>query len=69
MDKLYNDLSERYSVSAKEYFKILQLAIFHITGDDVKTSYGTTQYKMTPEIYDLACQILMTLNRERIDND
>lgn len=35
MDKLYNDLSERYNVSAKEYFKILQLAIFHITGDDV----------------------------------
>lgn len=62
-EQIFNDLTCEYCTSAREYFMILRLAIYHISGDYLEKSYDITQYKMTDEIYKLAIRILKTLNR------
>lgn len=62
-EQIFNDLTCEYCTSAREYFMILRLAIYHISGDYLEKSYDITQYKTTDEIYKLAIRILKTLNR------
>lgn len=62
MKELYEKLTTELSVSAREYFMILRLAIYHTDGMYLKTSYEITQYDTSKESYELACRILKTLN-------
>lgn len=64
MEQQYNDLTMRYSVSAREYFMILRLAIYHIDGVNKETAYEITQYSKSNEVYRCACEILKALPRK-----
>ena len=58
MEQKYNDLSGEYAISAREYFYILRLAIYHVDGVATDTSVEVAQYAKSPEIYRCACNIL-----------
>lgn len=60
----FERLAEEYSISAREYFMVLRLAIYHITGEYIESSYKITQYVITDDIYRLAIRVLRTLNEE-----
>lgn len=62
-EQIYNYLTGEYGTSAREYFMVLRLAIYHISGDYLEKSHEISQYKKTDEIYKLAIRILKTLNR------
>lgn len=62
MDKLYDELTKEYATSAREYFMILRLAIYHIDGEYLETSADIAQYEKTEEIYKQAVKILLVLN-------
>lgn len=66
MEKRYNDLSMECSISAREYFMILRLAIYHIDGKYIETSVDIAQYEKTEEIYKQAIKIMLALNERRI---
>lgn len=57
----YDVLTTKYSVSAREYFMILRLAIYHIDGENLETSYKIAQYDKSNEIYESACKMLEAL--------
>lgn len=61
----YNKLSEEYSTSAREYFMVLRLAIYHTTGKNLESSYEITQYPITEDIYRTAIKVLRVLNWRR----
>lgn len=60
----YEKLATEYSISAREYFMILRLAIYHITGEHLETALDITQYVITEDIYRVAIRILKALNGE-----
>lgn len=62
MDRLYDDLTKECATSAREYFMILRLAIYHIDGKYMATSADIAQYEKTEEIYKQAIKILLALN-------
>lgn len=64
-EKQYNDLSGEYSVSARKYFMVLRLAIYHIDGENLESSYEITQYPKTDEIYKCGVDILNALYKEK----
>ena len=66
MEKLYNDLSTECSISAREYFMILRLAIYHIDGKYLATSADIAQYEKTEEIYKQGIKIMLALNERSI---
>ena len=61
-EQIFNDLTCEYCTSAREYFMILRLAIYHITGNSLEKSHEIAQYEKTDEVYRLI-RILKTLNR------
>ena len=65
MEELYNKLTEEYATSAREYFMVLRLAIYHITGENLESSYKIAQYEKTEEIYKLAIKILKAINNNK----
>lgn len=65
--KRYDELAEKYSISAREYFMVLRLAIYHIDGEYLETSYKIAQYKTSNEVYKCACELLTTLHNKRRD--
>ena len=60
----YEKLATEYSISAREYFMILRLAIYHITGEYLETAFDITQYVITEDIYRVAIRILKALDGE-----
>lgn len=60
----FERLAEEYSISAREYFMVLRLAIYHTTGKNLESSYEITQYPITDGIYRTAIKVLRTLNEE-----
>ena len=64
MEQQYNDLTMRYAISAREYFMILRLAIYHIDGVNKETAYEIAQYSKSNEVYRCACEILKALPRK-----
>lgn len=60
----YDKLATEHATSAREYFMVLRLAIYHITGEYIESSYKITQYVITDDIYRLAIRVLRTLNEE-----
>lgn len=65
LEQQYNDLSEKYFISAREYFMILKLAIFHVDGELLEASYQVSQYSKSEEIYKVACRILEAMYKEK----
>lgn len=63
MEQKFNGLTMEYSVSAREYFMVLRLAIYHITGKFLEKAHEITQFEKTDEIYEMAIRLLKTLNR------
>lgn len=65
MEEQYNKLTGEYATSAREYFMVLRLAIYHITGENLESSYKIAQYEKTEEIYKLAIKILKAINNDK----
>ena len=63
MEQKFNDLTTEYSVSAREYFYVLRLAIYHIDGVATSTSLEVAQYDKSTEVYRCACNILNAMYR------
>lgn len=61
MEKEYSKLAEKYAISARKYFYILRLAIYHVDGKEVGGSYEITQYPKRAEVYAVACRLLKAL--------
>ena len=59
----YDMLTTEYSVSAREYFEILRLAILHVDGVWEHTSYKVVKHEMNDEVYKCAIRILNLLHR------
>ena len=66
---MYNELSKELAVSAREYFMVLRLAIYHINGYFAETSVDVMQALQGDghsEIYKKGCDILRVLNGKEI---
>ena len=61
MEQKFNDLTEKYSTSAREYFYILRLAIYHVDGVATDRSLDVARHIKSPEVYRCACNILNAL--------
>lgn len=69
-EEKYDILTTKHSISAREYFMILRLAIYHIDGENLETSYRIMQYGKSNEVYESACRILEALyEKEGVKND
>ena len=62
--KLFNKLQEDYAISAREYFEVLKLALYHVSGVVAKTSTEVVQADMTDEVWECACDILNALHKQ-----
>ena len=60
-EKLYIELSNKYSPSARKYFAVLKLAFYHIDGKNLESSFEITQYGKSKEVWALACDVMRTL--------
>lgn len=56
----WTEASERCAISAREYFYILRLALYHVAGIKTDNSYEVAQAMgtATPEVYECALDIL-----------
>lgn len=63
-EKMFNDLTCEYSITAREYFMILRLAIYHIDKVYLEKSSEVARYDTSSKIYHCACNILTTLHKE-----
>lgn len=59
----YDMLTTEYSISAREYFEILRLAILHVDGAWEDTSYKVMKHEKSDEVYKCAIEILNTLHK------
>lgn len=59
----YDMLTTEYSISAREYFEILRLAILHVDGVWEDTSYKVVKHEKSDEVYKCATRILNLLHR------
>lgn len=61
----WTKMTERYAISAREYFYILRLALYHIAGIKTDNSYEVTQAMetATPEVYKCAIDILTAMHK------
>ena len=61
LEQKFDDLTREYCTSVREYFMVLRLAIYHITGNYLKKSYEIAQYSKSDEVYRTAIRILRVL--------
>lgn len=61
MEQEYSKLTEKYAISARKYFWVLRLAIYHVDGKQLESSYEIAQYPKSKEVYKVACRILEAL--------
>ena len=64
-EALYTELTNEYSTSAREYFMVLKLAIYHIDRENIDSSFKAVQYEKSKEVWALACDIMRTLYEKR----
>ena len=62
-EQIFDDLTREYCTSVREYFMVLRLAIYHITGKFLEKAHEIAQFEKTDEIYVMAIRLLKTLNR------
>lgn len=63
MEQKFNDLTTEYSVSAREYFYVLRLAIYHVDGVVTEKSIDVARYEKSDEVYRVAINILNAMYR------
>lgn len=63
MKQAFNDLTTEYAISAREYFMVLRLAIYHIDRKYIETSAEIAQYPMNNELYRCAIEVLKGLKK------
>ena len=61
METKFNTITKDKAMTAREYFYILRLAIYHIDHKQLDTSVEVAQYPKTPQIYECACRIAEAL--------
>lgn len=61
LEQKFDNLTREYCTSAREYFMVLRLAIYHITGDYLEKSHEIAQYNKSDEVYRTAIRILRVL--------
>ncbi len=61
----YNKLSDKYVISARKYFKVLGLALYHVLGTQAECSADIAKATKTDEVWECACSILKTLYKEK----
>lgn len=59
----YDILATDYSVSAREYFEILRLAILHVDKVWEDTAYKVATHETSDEVYKCAIRIINLLHR------
>lgn len=59
----WTEATERHAISAREYFYILRLALYHVAGIKTDSSYEVAQAMetATPEVYECAINILTAM--------
>lgn len=63
--KEYMKLSDKYVISAREFFKVLGLALYHVLGINAESSADIMKATETDEVWECACNILNTLYEDR----
>lgn len=58
MKNKFNELADKYQITAREYFYILRLAIYHTDHKQLDTSAEVAQYAKTPDNYECAIKII-----------
>lgn len=66
LEQKFDDLTRECCTSVREYFMVLRLAIYHITGDYLKKSHEIAQYNKSDEVYRTAIRILRVLEWGRL---
>ena len=61
LEQKFEELTREDNITVREYFMILRLAIYHITGDYLEKSYEIAQYDKSDEVYRTAIRILRVL--------
>ena len=70
-EKIYEEqvewekLAGEYAISAREYFYILRLALYHVDGLKTDNSYEVAQAYKSAEVYACACNIIKALYKEK----
>lgn len=68
MKEFYNTLTTEFATSAREYFMVLRLAIYHMASYYAERSVDIMKYleeaDNEEEIYELACGVLKALNKK-----
>lgn len=68
MKKIYDALATEFVTSAREYFMVLRLAIYHTTSYYAERSVDVMKYlekaDNEEEIYESACGVLKALNKK-----
>ena len=68
MKEFYNTLTTEFATSAREYFMVLRLAIYHMASYYAERSVDVMKYlekaDNEEEIYELACEVLKVLNKK-----
>lgn len=65
MEKEFNDLTCEYRTTAREYFYILRLAIYHIDGVATDKSIDVVKHNKSPEVYACAVKILKAMGERK----
>ena len=60
----YDDLSSKYSISAREYFLILGLAIYSVDKTYLESSYKIATFNASEKALKVACELLKTLHNK-----
>lgn len=61
METKFNTITKDKAMTAREYFYILRLAIYHIDHKQLDTSVEVAQYPKNAQIYECACRIAEAL--------
>ena len=61
----WEKLAEEHAISAREYFYILRLALYHVDGLKTDNSYEVAQAYKSAEVYACACNIIKALYKEK----
>ena len=68
MKEIYNTLTTEFATSAREYFMVLRLVIYHMASYYAERSVDVMKYleeaDNEEEIYESACEVLKVLNKK-----
>ena len=63
MEQTFDDLTQEYCISVREYFYVLRLAIYHVDKVVTDKSIDVARYAKSPQVYECGCKILNAMYR------